>query len=108
MRVVELTAVRIPGAVHAETVAGARTVSGDVTMPDAGLRAEQCEAGLSPASSKMHMSTPEAALATTATSRPSPDGKTPRRVGTGFRFGDAHGGDAGRAGTLGHIKVPLS
>ena len=37
-----------------------------------------------PASSKMHMSTPEAALATTATSRPSPDGKTPRRVGTGL------------------------
>ncbi len=45
MRVVELAAVR---SVHAEAVAGARTVSGDVTMPDAGFRAEQCEAGLSP------------------------------------------------------------
>ena len=40
MRVVELAAVRIPSAVHAETVVGARTVSGDVTVPDASLRAD--------------------------------------------------------------------
>ena len=108
MRVVELTPVRVPRAVHAETVAGARTVSGDVTMPDTRLRTEQGEAGLSPGlveDAHVH-----------AGGGPGDHGdietvarrENPQTGGNGIRFGDAHGGDAGRAGTLGHIKVPLS
>ena len=108
VRVIELAAVRIPGAVHAETVASARTVSGDVSMPDAGLRAEQCEAGLRPGlveDAHVH-----------AGGGPGDHGdietvarrENPQTGGNGIRFGDAHGGDAGRAGTLGHITVPLS
>ena len=68
----ELAAVGVPRAVCAETVSRARAVARDVAVPHA------------PASSKMHMSTPEAPRAITATSRPSPAEWTPRRVGSGL------------------------
>ena len=108
MRVVELTPVRIPGAVHAETVAGARTVSGDVTMPDAGFRAEQCEAGLSPCLVEDAHVHAGGGPGDHGDIEPVARRENPQTGGNGIRFGDAHGGDAGRAGTLGHIKVPLS
>ena len=44
----ELAAVRVPGAVRAESIACARTVARNVSVPHAGLRTQQSEARLSP------------------------------------------------------------
>ena len=108
MRVVELTPVRVPGAVRAETVAGARTVSGDVTMPDTGLRAEQCEAGLSPGLVEDTHVYAGDGPGDHGDIEPVARRENPQTGRNGIRLGDAHGGDAGRAGTLGHKNVPLS
>ena len=108
MRVVELAAVRIPGAVHAETVAGARTVSGDVAVPDARLRAEQCEAGLSPGLVEDAHVHAGGGPGDHGDIEPGARRENPQTGRNGIGFRDAHGGDAGRAGTLGHKTVPLS
>ena len=108
VRVIELAAVRIPGAVHAETVAGARTVSGDVTMPDAGLRAEQSEAGLSSGLVEDAHVHAGGGPGDHGDIEPIARRENPQTGGNRVRFGDAHDGDAGRAGTLGHKRVPLS
>ena len=108
VRVVELATVRIPGAVNAEAVAGPRAKARDVTVPDAGMGADQTVACLSPGlveNAHIH-----AGRAPRDHGHIEPVARTENSQagGDGVRFGDAHGGDAGRAGALGHKRMPLS
>ena len=106
VRIVELATVRIPWTVNAEAVAGPRAKARDVAVPDAGMRADQGVACLSPdlvENAHIH-----AGRAPRDHGHIEPVARTENSQagGDGVRFGDAHGGDAGRAGALGHKRVP--
>ena len=108
VRVVELATVRIPRTMNAEAVAGPRAKARDVAVPDAGMRADQGVACLSPGlveNAHIH-----AGRAPRDHGHIEPVARTENSQagGDGVRFGDAHGGDARRGGALGHKRVPLS